>query len=159
MRKVVGFAALFAIGLSAYLGFSGALGQTAPQDEVAKRFIGMWRLVSGPTPARGQNPTGFIVYDKSGNMAAQIMPDRPRPKFGAAQPTPDEAKEALIGYTAYFGTYTVDAGAKTVTHYRTGNINPGATATVVRRFEFVGDDRVILRPVENENILIWERVK
>ena len=48
MRKVVGFAALFAIGLSAYLGFSDALGQIAPQDEVAKRFIGMWRLVSGP---------------------------------------------------------------------------------------------------------------
>jgi lipocalin-like protein len=159
MRKAVGFAALFAIGVIAHLGSSGALAQTAPRDEVARQFIGMWRLVSAPTPARGQNPTGFIVYDKSGNMAAQIMPDRPRPKFGAAQPTPEEAKEALIGYTAYFGTYTVDAGAKTVTHYRTGNINPGAAATVVRRFEFVGDDRVILRPVENENVLIWERVK
>ena len=35
----------------------------------------------------------------------------------------------------------------------------GAAATVVRRFEFLGDDRVILRPVENENVLTWERVK
>jgi Lipocalin-like domain len=160
MRKVVRcVAGLLTVALITQLGFAGAVGQTASQDEVAKRFIGMWRLVSAPSPLRGQNPTGFIVYDKSGNMAAQIMPDRPRPKFAATQPTPEEAKEALIGYVAYFGTYTVDANAKTVTHHRTGNIHPGAAATVVRRFEFVGDDRVILRPVENENVLTWERVK
>jgi hypothetical protein len=40
-------------------------------------------------------------------MAVQIMPDRDRPKFANSQPTPDEAKSALVGYTAYFGTYTV----------------------------------------------------
>ena len=109
MRKVVGFAVgLFAVGAIAHLGFLSALGQTMSQDEVAKRLIGMWRLVSAPSPARGQYTTGFIVYDKSGNMAVQIMPDRPRPKFTATQPTPEEAKEALIGYAAYFGTYTVD---------------------------------------------------
>ena len=125
-----------------------------------RKLVGMWRLVSAPTPARGPNPTGLIVYDKSGHMAAQIMPDRPRPKYAAAdKATPEEAKEALIGYTAYFGTYTVDANAKTVTHHRSGNITPGAPTTVVRRFEFVGDDRVILRPVENTNELLWERVK
>jgi hypothetical protein len=113
MRKVLGFAlGLFAIGAIAHLGIPSVLGQTAPQDEVAKRFVGMWRLVSAPSPTHGQNPTGFIIYDKSGNMAAQIMPDRPRPKFAGTQPTPEEAKEALIGYTAYFGTYTVDATAK-----------------------------------------------
>ena len=160
MRKVVGFAVgLFAVAAMAHLGIPSALGQNTSQDEIANRFIGMWRLVSAPSPARGQKPTGFIVYDKSGNMAAQIMPDRPRPKFTATQPTPEEAKEALNGYTAYFGTYTVDANAKTVTHHRTGNINPGAAETVVRRFEFVDDDRVILRPAENENVLTWERVK
>jgi hypothetical protein len=160
VRKVVRFAVgLFAVGAIAQLGFPSALGQTMSQDEVAKRLIGMWRLVSAPSPARGQNPTGFIIYDRSGNMAAQIMPDRARPKFTTTQPTPEEAKEALIGYTAYFGTYTVDGNAKTVTHHRTGNINPGAATTVVRRFEFVGDDRVILRPMENKNILTWERVK
>ena len=38
-------------------------------------------------------------------MAVQIMPDRNRPKYAGAQPTPEEAKAALTGYTAYFGTY------------------------------------------------------
>ena len=78
---------------------------------------------------------------------------------GGAQPTPEEAEAALIGYTAYFGTYTVDVQAGTVMDYRKGNINPGAITDVVRRYEFVGDNRVILNPVENPaNKLTWERV-
>ncbi|MGA7772979.1 MAG: lipocalin-like domain-containing protein, partial [Pseudolabrys sp.] len=110
-------------------------------------------------PDRGRHPTGFIVYDRSGNMAVQIMPDRNRPKYAGAQPTPEEAKAALTGYTAYFGTYTVDVQAGTVTHYRKGNINPGAITDVVRRYEFVGNNRVILNPVKNPaNKLTWERV-
>jgi hypothetical protein len=53
----------------------------------------------------------------------------------------------------------VDVQAGTVTHYRKGNINPGAITDVVRRYEFVGDNRVILNPVENPaNKLTWERV-
>jgi Lipocalin-like domain len=93
------------------LGCDSASGQTA--DDAARRFVGMWRLVSITTsgqvnPDRGPHPTGFIVYDRSGNMAVQIMPDRNRPKYAGAQPTPEEAKAALIGYTAYFGTYAVD---------------------------------------------------
>jgi len=92
-------------------------------------------------------------------MAAQIMPDRPRAKYAAAQPTPEEAKAAITGYTAYFGTYTVDEKARTVTHHRKANLNPGGIDTVVRRYEFVTRDRIILRPVENQNQLTWERVK
>src|SRR5436853_3487283 len=92
MRKMVAFAVgLFALGAIAYLAFPSAFGQTMSHDEVARRFMGMWRLVSAPSPTRGQNPTGFIVYDKSGNMAAQLMPDWPRPKFSATPPTPEEA--------------------------------------------------------------------
>ena len=73
--------------------------------------------------------------------------------------TPEEAKESLIGYTAYFGTYKVDEKAGTVTHYRAGNITAGAPNVVVRRYEFVSPDRIILRPVESQNALTWERVK
>ena len=46
-----------------------------------------------------------------------------------------------------------------MTHYRKGNLNPGAITDVVRRYEFVGDNQVILNPVENPaNKLTWERV-
>ena len=52
--------------------------------EEAKRFVGTWKLISieddRGTEVRGARPTGIIYYDAAGNMAAQIMPDRPRAK-------------------------------------------------------------------------------
>jgi hypothetical protein len=101
----------------------------------------------------------MIYYDAKGYMAVQIMPDRPRPKFAAANPTPDEAKAALSGYTAYFGTYSIDERAHTVTHHRTGDIHPGPLGDFVRRYEFTSNDRLILRPVETDSAVTWERIK
>ena len=146
------------------LGVGAVSAQQAPQSDNAKRIIGTWQLVSTTTdgqmdPRRGPRPTGMIHYDANGYMAVQIMPDRPRSKYAGPSPSPDEAKAAITGYTAYFGTYTIDAGARTVTHHRTGNINPGGFGDFVRRYEFVSDDRLILRPLENMNALTWERIK
>jgi hypothetical protein len=92
-------------------------------------------------------------------MAVQIMPDRVRPRYAGSEPTPDEAKVAITGHTAYFGTYTIDESARTVTHQRMGNINPDSPIDVVRRYEFASGDRLILRPVENQDELTWERIK
>jgi hypothetical protein len=158
--SLVALVALVALGLASP--FNSARGQAS---EVAKRFVGTWRLVSmvnakgEKDPLRGANPRGLIMYDAYGNMAAQIMPDRERPKFEVNKATPEEAQAALLGYIAYFGTYSVDPVAKTVIHHREGNINPGAMGDFVRRYEFVGDDKLILRPLENDNQLTWERVK
>jgi len=148
------------------IGAGGAGGQSASQADISKRFIGSWRLVSievngQADPNRGARPTGLIYYDASGYMAAQIMPDRPRPKYVGSQPSPEEAKTALIGYTAYFGTYTIDERACTVTHHRKGCVNPGLVGVdAVRRYEFAAGDRLILAPVENPSSrLTWERIK
>jgi hypothetical protein len=152
------------LGLCMGLGIGDASAQSPAYSDTAKRFVGTWRLVSITAdgkmdPNRGPRPTGMIYYDAKGNMAVQIMPDRPRPKFAAASPTPDEAKAAMVGYTAYFGTFSIDERARTVTHHRTGNINPGAFGDFVRRYEFASEDRLILRPVESMNALTWERIK
>jgi hypothetical protein len=88
------------------------------------------------------------------------MPNRPRPKYAGAQPTPEEAKEAITGYLAYFGTYTVDESARTITHHRKANINPGQVGDdVVRAYVFGSGDRVILTPTGATNQIIWERAK
>jgi hypothetical protein len=155
---------LFVAGLCAGVGAGDAGGQSAAQGDTAKRFVGTWRLVSVTENGRmdlhrGVHPPGLIYYDAHGYMAVQIMPDRPRPKFAAQSPTPDEAKAALSGYTAYFGTYSIDERAGTVTHHRTGDIYPGPFGDLVRRYEFASGDRLILRPVENRTALTWERVK
>lgn len=126
--------------------------QTTPARDTA-RFIGTWRLVSDTT-------TGMMIYDNLGNMAAQVMPNRMRRPYAAAQPTPEEAKDAITGYLAYFGTYSVDEQARIVTHHRKGNINPGQVGDdVVRTYVFESNDRLVLTPAGSTNKIVWERAR
>lgn len=131
-------------------------------EAVRRRLIGTWRLVSidnSPLkPYRGECPIGLLFYDRNGNMAVQIAPSRPRRSFAEFLPTPDEARDAYLGYTAYFGTYSVDPARQVVIHHRDGNINPGATGDFVRRYRFLSERQVVLMPVENDVGLSWERL-
>lgn len=132
------------------------------QSNGAQRLHGAWRYLGSmtdgkPTPGRGANPKGIIYYDPSGTMVVQVAPDKERGKAGSA-PTPDEAQAALAGYIAYFGTYTVDEKAATVTHHRHASVQPGDVADLVRGFEFAGD-RLILRPPGTSYEVLWERIK
>ena len=111
------------------LGAVPAGAQSPPQGDIAKRFFGAWRYVGTsidgkPRPGRGAEPKGIIYYDPSGAMAAQIAPDRRVPMAGP-QPTADEAKASLADYVAYFGTYTIDERAGTITHHRQASVQPG----------------------------------
>ncbi len=74
-----------------------------------------------------------------------------------AEPTGDEAKAALADHIAYFGTYSIDERACTVTHHRAGSVQPGDKGDVVRGYEFAGD-RLILRPVGTTREVIWQRI-
>ena len=126
--------------------------QTLPTRDTL-RFVGTWRLVSN-------TQTGIMIYDSLGNMAAQGMPNRARRKYAAAEPTPEEAKEAITGYLAYFGTYTVDEQARTITHHRKGSINPGQVGDdVVRAYVFESNDRLVLTPAGSTNQIVWERAR
>jgi len=126
--------------------------QTTPARDTP-RFFGTWRLVS-------ETQTGMMIYDSLGNMAAQVMPNRVRRKYAAAQPTPDEAKDAITGYLAYFGTYSVDEQSRIITHHRKGNINPGQVGDdVVRAYVFESNDRLVLTPAGGNNKIVWERAR
>ncbi len=139
--------------------------QTATRCDPA-RFVGTWRLESitldgGVDPRRGPRPTGVLHYDATGRVAAQIMPDRVRPAWPPDAVPPDEAaRDALYGYTAYFGTYTVDEARQTMTHHRDGCVTPGLVGVdAVRRFVFTSPDRIVFTPVENPRVrLTWVRV-
>jgi hypothetical protein len=78
--------------------------------------------------------------------------------MAGAEPTPEEAKAALADYVSYFGTYSVDARAGTVTHHRQASVQPGPLTDYVRAYEFAGD-RLILRPVGTTQEVVWERIK
>ena len=136
--------------------------QAHSKSEAAKRFLGAWRYVGTtidgkPRPGLGANPKGIIYYDPGGHMLVQVAPDKERGKAGS-EPTPEEAKAALAQYVAYFGTYTVDERAGTVTHHRHASVQPGDVADLVRGYEFAGD-RLILRPPGTTYEVVWERMK
>ena len=158
------FAAIAGVLLAALLAAGSAFAQSGPTGDSGKRIVGLWRLVGMTAggqvnPERGARATGMILYDATGYMTVQIMPDRPRRKWAGAQPTAEEALDTVVGYSAYFGTYRVDEQAQTVTHIREGGIQPGPLPDLVRRIEFVGNDRLVLRPVTTNSELIWERIR
>lgn len=130
------------------------------EREVKDKLIGAWRYlgtrIDGAARNRGVNPKGMIYYGPHGEMSVQIAPDRERRRAGPLM-TPDEAKLALTDYIAYFGTYSVDAKAGTVTHHRQDSIQPGDSGDLVRRYEFVGD-RLVLRPPNSTMEVSWERI-
>ncbi len=131
------------------------------QSEVAKKLIGAWRYVgtriNGASWDRGANPKGLIYYGPHGEMSVQVAPDVKRMRAGAEM-TPEEAKLALKDYIAYFGTYSIDEPAGTVTHHRQDSIQPGDSGDLVRRYEFIGD-RLVLRPPNSTLEVTWERIK
>jgi lipocalin-like protein len=155
-RRVV----LLALGLA--LSAVGEARSQPASGEPARQLVGIWRYVGTwidgkPRPNRGANPKGYIFYAASGEMAAQIAPDRVNPMVGAT-PTAEEAKAALADYVAYFGTWSLDERAGTVTHRRVASVQPGPLTDYVRTYEFKGD-RLILRPVGTRQEVVWERMK
>ena len=78
---------------------------------------------------------------------------------------------ALDNYIMYYGTYTLDLKAQTVTHHLQ-DANPPNWRVVnnVRWFEFQGNDRLLLVPredgkggvIDRKNAtfkLLWQRIK
>lgn len=156
------------VGLAVLLvgGSVATSGQGKSQAELRKPFVGTWRLVSitggaNPAAAARGKPTGLIIYDAHGYMAAQIQPDRQRPTY-TGTPTPEQLAERARGYTAYFGTFTIDEKAGIVTHHRQGQLDSGAV-DFVRKFEISdGGNRIVLTPVGGATPpiqLTWERVR
>ena len=80
------------------------------------RFVGTYELVTTEIedPATGKwsqtpnfNSNGYIIYADTGHMGVHIQP-KVRARFAANPPTGEEAQAALRGYTAYFGSFTVN---------------------------------------------------
>ena len=127
-----------------------------------EELLGVWRLLAfGPF---GESVSGQVIYHPEGRMSLHIL-RRERPAFaaqGLGNATPEEAKAALDGYIGYFGRYTVDEEAATVTHHIEGSATPNTIGEgLVRHYEVSGD-RLTLRvmgdpPAGGSGIVEWER--
>jgi hypothetical protein len=114
-----------------------------------RRLIGFWKLVpnegdkAAAAAASQDQRRGYIIYTASGNMAVHIMPAG-RPRYAGAEPSGEEAKTALRGYTSYFGPYTVNEKDGYVVHQRIGHTIPASIGTNAQRFyEFKGNRLVL----------------
>ena len=79
----------------------------------------------------------------------------------------EAARVAYVGSITYYGTYSVDSVAGTVTHMLDGAMTPDWIGrTLVRGVRFLGPDRIELRVlttgegerINDGTILVWERV-
>lgn len=135
-----------------------------PVEGEAKKIIGSYSLVDTNFPPeiremRGPAPFGMIVYDPNGYMTVQIAPGREYEVPKKFPLTPEESHHALPGFVSYFGTYTVDWDNQTVSHHRIFMMPPQSLEQpYVRRFKFVDEDTIELKPIESENILTWKRL-
>ncbi len=157
-----------AVMQSAILLFAGLL--IVAYAQTPQHFVGQWKLISyeqrSPTgevtQPFGKDPIGRISYNPRGHMSAQLM-RRDRSKFANGDPrkgTDAEIRNAFTEYAGYYGSYTVDEKAGTITHHVEGAWFPNWMGTdQVRHFEFNGN-RLTLRAdlPAGPSILVWERI-
>jgi hypothetical protein len=130
----------------------------APGSQVAnvsiEQFLGAWDLVrwtstnaAGETTyPYGENAMGRITYTASGRMSAHLM----RPPENPSDPPPQ--------HLAYWGTFTLDAAAGTVTHHVMGADRADWIGSdQVRQFRFEGEDRLVLSLGPQD--LVWQRTR
>ena len=139
-----------------------------------EKFVGTWHLVSSEfrradgevTYPLGQDVVGLLIYTADGYMSANLM-QTDRPTFASGDRTlgtPAEIKAAFDGCFSYFGTYTVDDEAGTVTHHVKGSIWPNNHGkNQVRLFTFAGKRLTLSASLPLLDgpltaLLIWDRV-
>jgi len=133
----------------------------AESGGVAAQLVGSWSLESRVTttadgkvltdPGLSATPHGLLIYDRAGHVAAQLSrPGRTMAMLAeecsAAQDvkgTGDTA-QTILGYDAYFGTYTVDEQAGIVTHHLDSALFPADIGkSITRHFVLAGDTLTI----------------
>ena len=110
----------------------------------------------------GEDAIGQLIYDGSGAVSAQLMrPNQPRfddDDWRCAQLA--ERAAAWLGYFCYFGTYTVDERAGTVTHHVEGSWFPNLVGTDQLRYVALAGDRLSLTAdtAWGRVTLVWEKI-
>ncbi|MDP9087555.1 MAG: lipocalin-like domain-containing protein [Pseudomonadota bacterium] len=124
---------------------------------VSAQLVGGWSLKSRVTttadgktlvdPGLSVLPNGVLIYDAYGHVAAQLsragrtvdmLGDECR-KAMEVKGTNDTS-QTILGYDAYFGTYTVDEKQGIVTHHLESALFPSDIGkSIIRHFTIAGD--------------------
>lgn len=136
-------------------GLSGRASTPQRREGALKQILGAWQLESRSVrkangeilvdPVLGRQPTGRLFYDASGNMMLQMM----RQERAQAITAPSNAEDAknpriVLGYDAYFGTFSVNEPERTITHHVEGSLFPEDLGKDFRRFFRIEGDTFTL---------------
>ena len=153
----------------------------SPSGTVKQYFVGTWRLVSAeiaypdgktePYPSVGPDGVGYLMYDETGHMCVQLM-RRDRPEWvDEVNPTAQEALSAILGFSAYCGTYEINEHEHVVIHRAETAWRPNRIGSLQQRpyqlasrdrFSFVAPGVKTLptgEKVPTIYTITWERVK
>ena len=141
---------------------------------VIPNLVGSWKLISFHSQDSsgrivypfGKDASGRLIYEPNGRMAVQLM-DSNRPLFASSDPlvtSETEVRAAFGGYTAYYGTYSVNPDKQTIVHHIETALLPNWAGTdQERNFEFDGKyltlkGPLVLGGVKGSVSLVWERL-
>ena len=122
---------------------------------LSQALIGTWRLVSREDrtgsgerridPGLGEDPIALLVYDRGGNFAAQFMKRDRRSAPADTSPSAPNNSQAVGGYDAYFGSYTVDDAAGSVTQRLLGALSAENVGIMLTRSMRVSGDELVIQ--------------
>ena len=139
----------------------------------AAQLVGTWRLMlyedleNGRRVNRfGEKPLGLFIYTPDGHVAIQIadpsnppcIPDRRTSDSRLPTCTPEQTRNVVDHYVAYWGTYTIDESAGVVVHHVQSDLGYSYIGTDQRRSFRLNGNRLILGDGPN-GTRVLERVR
>ena len=164
---------LLAVPLMVTAAFDLQSPATRSANGATARIVGTWQLMSRTVsradgtvivdPVLGEKPTGRLVYDASGAMMLQMMRTGRKEAISTpANPREKPNPRVILGYDSYFGRYTVDEKAGTVTHHVEGSLFPEDLGDDwVRPFTLQGDTLTLRLTGEDglTRTLVFQRMR
>jgi Lipocalin-like domain len=166
------------VAISALLaGCAAAEGEVEQTSGIADAIVGSWRLVEWVVTDQygeqvfpfGRTPEGLLIYTSGGEMSVQLL----NPDLSVAESSAESEtlEDVLSRFFAYYGTYSIDEAAMTITHSVAGSLAPSWIGSEqVREYEMVDENRLRLTarlPSEDvlasagaggTNVVVWDRI-
>ena len=168
-RYIISLSALTALGLA--LLPSNAISQ---QKSLKEQLIGTWTLVSATQRTKegvksdrwGPNPRGRAIFEANGRYSFMIFRSDV-PKFASNnmnQVTAEEAKAAMQGMTANYGTWSIDEATKTLTMNIEASSSPNLNGGTQKRIisSLSADEFKYTNPasqIGSVDDVVWKRTK
>jgi len=127
-------------------------------DDPSSAIVGTWRLVrfvnieDGVSAFPfGENPKGYFIYTEDGRVSIHIQNETAPAEWRSLKVPPEDGEDAPW-YVGYFGRYSVDIEAGTVTHHVEGGT----------LLSYIGTDQVRPFTLDGNRLVIgvkgdWER--